>query len=110
MQTFIFAFGAFCPLHLYYPSDPRENQKQARLSTLFTLSALSTLSTLSISILSTLSNIYTVIPRRYVSQLGEGRDCKRKWHDLSQSDTSNTESDTEFEEPELRLEVNILVY
>ena len=43
-----------------------------------------------------------------MSQLGEGRDCKRKWHDLSQSDTSNTESDTEFEEPELRLEVNIL--
>ena len=45
-----------------------------------------------------------------MSQLGEGRDCKRKWHDLSQSDTSNTESDTEFEEPELRLEVNIVVY
>ena len=43
-----------------------------------------------------------------MSQLGEGRDCKRKWHDLSQSDTSNTESDTEFEEPELRLEVNII--
>ena len=54
------------------------------------------------------NNIYTVILPRYVSQLGEGRDCKRKWHDLSQSDTSNTESDTEFEEPELRLEVNIL--
>ena len=32
------------------------------------------------------------------------RDCKRKWTDLSQSDTS-CESDTEFEEPELRLEV-----
>eukprot|EP00090_Calanus_glacialis_P018176 TRINITY_DN28193_c0_g1_i1.p1 TRINITY_DN28193_c0_g1~~TRINITY_DN28193_c0_g1_i1.p1 ORF type:complete len:323 (+),score=66.76 TRINITY_DN28193_c0_g1_i1:36-1004(+) len=29
------------------------------------------------------------------------RDCKRKWTDLSQSDTS-CESDTEFEEPELR--------
>ena len=40
MQTFIFAFGAICPLHLYYPSDPRENQKQARLSTLSTLSTL----------------------------------------------------------------------
>jgi len=34
------------------------------------------------------------------------RDCKRKWTDLSQSDTS-CESDTEFEEPELRpLETN----
>jgi len=32
------------------------------------------------------------------------RDCKRKWTDLSQSDTS-CESDTEFEEPELRLEL-----
>ena len=29
------------------------------------------------------------------------RDCKRKWTDLSQSDTS-CESDTEFEDPELR--------
>ena len=32
------------------------------------------------------------------------RDCKRKWTDLSQSDTS-CDSDTEFEEPELGLEV-----
>jgi len=32
------------------------------------------------------------------------RDCKRKWTDLSQSDTS-CDSDTEFEEPELSLEL-----
>jgi len=32
------------------------------------------------------------------------RDCKRKWTDLSQSDAS-CESDTEFEDPELRLEL-----
>lgn len=32
------------------------------------------------------------------------RDCKRKWTDLSQSDTS-CDSDTEFEEPELGLEL-----
>ena len=70
------------------------------VTTLSTLSTLYTLSTV---------YLYYLLPR-YVSQLGEGRDCKRKWHDLSQSDTSNTESDTEFEEPELRLEVNILVY
>ena len=33
------------------------------------------------------------------------RDCKRKWTDLSQSDTS-CESDTELEEPELGLQVS----
>ena len=33
------------------------------------------------------------------------REGKRKWNDLSQSESSATESDTEFEEPELRLEV-----
>ena len=36
------------------------------------------------------------------------RDCKRKWTDLSQSDAS-CESDTEFEDPELRLEVKNLM-
>lgn len=34
------------------------------------------------------------------------RDCKRKWTDLSQSDTS-CDSDTEFEEPELGLELQL---
>ena len=44
--------------------------------------------------------------KQYVERGGEReREGKRKWNDLSQSESSATESDTEFEEPELRLEV-----
>ena len=44
--------------------------------------------------------------KQYVERAGEReREGKRKWTDLSQSESSATESDTEFEEPELRLEV-----
>ena len=46
--------------------------------------------------------------KQYVERQQGGereREGKRKWNDLSQSESSATESDTEFEEPELRLEV-----